>query len=68
VREEDGDGKASGWGMTEACVFLRTREPGLPIVGRWGNLDRELLEMIFFFRFPKKNKDGEGRLGTVGDA
>ena len=46
--------------MTEACVFSRTREPGLPIVGRWGNLDRELLEMIFSFVFPKKTRMVKG--------
>ena len=32
-----------------------------------GNLDRELLES-FFSPFSQKNKDGEGRLGILGDA
>jgi hypothetical protein len=40
-------------GNREGCVFLRTREPNLPIVRRW-----ELLESVFL-SFSKKNKDGE---------
>ena len=43
------------WGVTEACIFLRTREPNLPRRGgiRMGNYWR-----VVFLVFPK-DKNGE---------
>ena len=41
------------WGATEACVFLRTREPNLPIIRRWEIRMGNYWIVVFFTFFQK---------------